>query len=250
MLRGHIDNVKNHAGFDKIECEKELLVIIYKNRNIPDSTTKEILDYCDSEGISTFLYQEKTDNFLTNLYDCWNLGYEKSNSGRVFRGGSDQVFSRDSFVKLEKLSRNLDNTILQANTIECLPRLRKIGAKSRHIEQDFGSSYDDFNLEKFQNFVDSMNQDCDKELLSIEESLYTWGKPTGFNSTLGPINRCDGCSWLMTKEQWKEFGPMPEMENGITGDVVIHDRMQKAGYKSLITRDCVTYHFVQGERVE
>ena len=34
---------------------------------------------------------------------------------------------------------------------------------------------------------------------------------------------------------------------GITGDVVIHDRMQTAGYENYIVRDCVTYHFVRGE---
>lgn len=247
LFKGHIDNVKQYAGFDKLECDKELITIVYKNKNIPEEVTSEILEYCDNEEISTFLYEEETDNFLHNLYACWNLGYEKSKGGRVFRGGSDQVFSKDSFIALEKLSRDLDKTILQANTIECLPRLRKIGATSRHIEADFGFNFENFNLEAFEGFVNSMNKSCDKELLTIDECLYRWGKPTGFNCSLGPINRCDGCSWLMTKEQWEEFGPMPEIENGITGDVLIHDRMQQAGYKSLMVRDCVTYHFVQGE---
>ena len=51
----------------------------------------------------------------------------------------------------------------------------------------------------------------------------------------------------MKKSDWEEFGPMPPIENGITGDVVIHDRMQTAGYENYIVRDCVTYHFVRGE---
>ena len=249
LLKGHINNIKIHAGFNNIKCEKELIVIVYTNEGIPNETTQDILKYCDAENITTHIYEEKTKDFLHNLYACWNLGYEKSKGGRVFRGGSDQVFSKDSFVALERLSRDLDRTILQANTIECRPRLRKIGATSRHIEEDFGFNFDNLDIDKFEEFVESMNKSCDKELLSIEDCLYRWGKPTGFNSTLGPINRCDGCSWLMTKEEWQEFGPIPEIENGITGDVVIHDRMQKAGFQSLVTRDCVTYHFVQGERV-
>jgi GT2 family glycosyltransferase len=63
------------------------------------------------------------------------------------------------------------------------------------------------------------------------------------------VDRVDGCSWLMTKEDFNRFGPLPASENNITGDVVIHDRLQRAGYKSYIVRDCVTYHFVRAERL-
>jgi len=249
LLKGHINNVRSYAGFDELSCDKELIVIVYTNNKIPKETTESILGYCEEQNIKTHVFEEKSDNFLHNLYACWNLGYEKSKDGRIFRGGSDQVFSKNSFTALEKISRSLEKTTLQANTIECAHRLRKIGAHSRHIEADFGFNFDNFDIDKFEEAVAVMNKNCDKELLSIEDCLYRWGKPTGFNSSLGPINRCDGCSWLMTKEEWEKFGPLPEIENGVTGDVVIHDRMQAAGYKSFITRDCVTYHFVQGERV-
>jgi len=249
LLKGHVNNVKSHAGFDKLSCDKEFIAIVYKNKKIPKETTEAILEYCKEQDIKTHIFEEKTDDFLHNLYACWNLGYEKSKDGRIFRGGSDQVFSRNSFVALEKISRSLEKTILQANTIECAARLRKIGAHSRHIEADFGFNFENISIDGFEHFVEMLNKHCDKELLSLNDSLSLWGKPTGFNSSIGPINRCDGCSWLMTKEEWERFGPLPEIENGVTGDVVIHDRMQAAGYKSFITRDCVTYHFVQGERV-
>ena len=39
-------------------------------------------------------------------------------------------------------------------------------------------------------------------------------------------------------------------ENWITGDVVIHDRMQTAGYENYLVRDCITYHFVRGESID
>jgi hypothetical protein len=51
----------------------------------------------------------------------------------------------------------------------------------------------------------------------------------------------------MTRKDWEEHGPLPVLENGVTGDVVIHDRFQRNGYESFIVRDCITYHFVRGE---
>ena len=58
LFKGHIDNVKKYAGFDKLQCDKELITIVYKNKNIPEEVTSEILEYCDNEEISTFLYEE------------------------------------------------------------------------------------------------------------------------------------------------------------------------------------------------
>ena len=110
-----------------------------------------------------------------------------------------------------------------------------------------GDTFESFNYEGFETLCESINRDVDKSLLSLEDSIRLWGKPTGFTSTLGQINRTDGCSWLMTKKDWEKHGPLPVLENGVTGDVVIHDRFQKNGYESYITRDCITYHFVRGE---
>jgi len=87
------------------------------------------------------------------------------------------------------------------------------------------------------------------ELVDIEFALRRWGHPTPLKTSLGMVNRVDGCSWLMTKDDFNKFGPLPPIENGVTGDVIIHDRLQTAGYKEYIVRDCVTYHFVMGERV-
>jgi len=84
--------------------------------------------------------------------------------------------------------------------------------------------------------------------LTIDRALKYWKKPTAFYGKFGKTNRTDGCSWLMTKQDWLDHGPLPPLENGITGDVIIHDRFQENGYENYIVRDCVTYHFVQGER--
>lgn len=251
LLKGHIKNVKEYAGFDKLFCDKELLVVVYKNPRIPEDVTQNILNYCGLNNIRTYVYNETNNNFLNNLYHCWNLGYELSTDGYIFRGGSDQVFSKDSFVHLHKQSEKLRNKsvkfILQANTIENASRLKEMNCHSRHFTENFGNNFEDFNYQLFESFIEKLNSNISLEILDIQQSLSLWKKPTGFQSSLGYINRTDGCSWLMTKQDWIEYGPLPPLENGITGDVIIHDRLQKAGYQNYIVRDCVTYHFVKGE---
>ena len=100
LLEGHLKNVTEYAGFNKLKCRKKLLVIIYKNEKISDETTSSILRVCEKYQADHLIYHEPNDNFITNLYACWNLGYEHSLDGLVFRGGSDQVFSKDSFVAM------------------------------------------------------------------------------------------------------------------------------------------------------
>lgn len=252
LLKGHIDNVKNYAGFNKLTCEKEIIVIIYTNAGIPIETTRSLIEYCESEDIRVVMYPEPTNVFITNLYACWNLGYEAADEGYVFRGGSDQVFSKDSFVSLYNATEELKKLwqykfILQANTIENSVALQQIGANSRHFSLDLGGTFGTFSYPKFEEAIAGINKNVDLELLNFEEAWRAWGKPTPLYTSLGQINRVDGCSWLMTKEEWRKYGPLPVMEGNITGDVIIHDRLQRVGYTEFIVRDCVTYHFVRGE---
>ena len=251
LLKGHVENVRKYSGFDDLTCDKEFIVVVYKNSKIPETVTNDILSYCVDNDIRTHVYDEPTTSFLDNLYHCWNLGYELADDGYVFRGGSDQVFSKDSFVHLyneaEKLREKGIKNILQANTIENGTRLREMRVVSRHFMEDFGSNFGDFNYPKFEEFVTKINENVTDNILDTTQSLATWGKPTSFTSSLGHIDRTDGCSWLMTKQDWLDYGPLPTMDLGHTGDVIIHDRVQKAGYSNYIVKDCVTYHFVRGE---
>jgi len=249
LLKGHIKNVKWWAGFDKLECEKELLVIVYKNDNIPAHVTSEIVDWCLTNHIRVHVFEEPNDIFLNNLYTCWNLGYKQAKDGWVFRGGSDQAFSKDSFLHLYRLAEeNKDRkVVLQANTIENRERLQKMNVVSRHFMMNLGNNFEDFDLRKFDFYVNHINKGVKKELLNIQDSLRIWKKPGKLRTSLGEIDRVDGCSWLMKKNEWEKYGPLEPLWNGITGDVLIHDRMQKDGYEEFIVRDCVTYHFVQGE---
>ena len=225
LLKGHINNIKEYAGFDKLTCEKELIVIVYRNNKIPIEITDNILKYCKSQNIKTVIYDEPSENFIENLYSCWNLGYEVSDSGYIFRGGSDQVFSKDSFPKLYNLAEKLrienpdKKFILQANTIENSERIRQIGAISRHFTLSLGTTFDQFDYKSFEEYIFELNKNIDVDLLTIDDCLMNWGKPTLINTSLGRINRVDGCSWLMTKHDWINYGPLPVLENNITGDV-------------------------------
>lgn len=255
LFKNHVDNIKNYAGFDKLPCKKNFNVIVYKNDKVEKETTDAILKFCQEQNITSFIYDEPTNSFIDNLYACWNLGYETASHGYVFRGGSDQVFSKDSFLSLyevaEKMKTNFPSKkiIFQANTIECRSRLRMIGVKkSRHFDEDFGENFSNMNYEAFERFIEKINSRVKEELLTIDMALKYWKKPTAFYGKFGKTNRTDGCSWLMTKQDWIDHGPLPALENGITGDVIIHDRFQENGYENYIVRDCITYHFVQGER--
>ena len=256
LFKGHVENIKKYAGFDKLNCKKSFNVIVYKNEKIKPEVTESILDYCKSQDITPIIYNEPNRPFIDNLYACWNLGYETVNHGHIFRGGSDQVFSKDSFVNLYEIAEKIrislpeKKVILQANTIECKKRLKMIGVtESRHFDEYFGDSFSNMDYTAFENFIQKINSNVKEKILSTEMALKYWNKPLEFYGKLGKTYRTDGCSWLMTKEDWLDHGPLPVLENGITGDVVIHDRFQENGYENYIVRDCVTYHFVQGERV-
>lgn len=249
LLKGHINNIKDYAGFDKLTCEKEILVIVYRNQSIPKEVTNQIIDYCNSQNIRTHIYDEPNSIFIQNLYACWNLGYELSTDGYIFRGGSDQVFSKDSFIHLyesaEKLRKETPNKkfILQANTIENIQR----APQSRHLLKSFGFSFQEFNYKEFEEYINKINEGVQEEILDITQSLKYWGKPLPIWTSLGRIDRVDGCSWLMTKQDFIEHGPLPVIINNITGDVLIHDRLQISGYEEFIVKNCITYHFVRGE---
>ncbi len=251
LLAGHVRNIKDYAGFNKLKCEKEFIIIVYKNKKIDPKITRAILQYCRKEKLKIHIYEEPTNIFIENLYACWNLGYKQAKDGYIFRGGSDQVFSKDSFLHLYEAAESLRKKgikkfVLQANTIENQGRLKNEG-DSRHFLLDLGSTFEGFDYKIFEAFIKKINKGMRKKIIDIDDALKFWGKPTKLTTSLGIINRVDGCSWLMTKNDWKKYGPLPIIENNITGDVIIHDRLQKAEYVEYIVRDCITYHFVKGE---
>lgn len=244
LIKSHLDNVYNYAGFWKVK-EKEVLVVQYHNEST-SSVEDRITTYLENNVDRVVHQVENKGSFIENLYDSWNLGYEHSKDGLVFRGGSDQVFSRDSFLHLHDLSQSVPNdVVLQANTIENVEALDKIGCSSRHLIARLGNNFKDFDYRGFEDACDYLKQR--PQLFTWQQSFEKFGKPLAFQSSFGIINREDGCSWLMKRSDWVKYGPLVPIKDGITGDVLIHDLMQRDGYKQLIMRDVITYHFVRGE---
>jgi hypothetical protein len=252
LIKAHIKNVKEYAGFNALTCEKEILIVQYHNKNTT-SVEYEITEWLRTQPDVRVVHQhEDKDTFIENLYDGWNLGYYHSQNGLVFRGGSDQVFSKDSFPAMLKAYESIpegEKITLQANSMECASKLAEIGCTSRHFAQDFGTTFEDFDYDRFESFIANINYKV-PETLSIMQALHAWGKPTAFQSSLGVINRCDGLSWLMTKADWEKYGPMVPLTDGVTGDVTMHDKMQLDGYNMLIVRDCMSYHLIRGESTD
>lgn len=259
LIKGHLNNIRFHAGFDQLDCPKQIIVVVYKNSKIPKEITEEILDICTQNNAKIVIYDEPTTNFLDNLYRCWNLGYEHSDDGWVFRSGSDQAFNKDSFPKLYDVAmrerEKNSKILLNSNTIEHSVRAMSKGNISRHIIANFGDNFKNFNVDAFEKFCAELNKNVKEELLTVDQSYSYWRKPTGFCSTVSAWhNRTEGCSWLITKKDWEEYGPMIPLtyysRGQITGDCLLHDKLQIVGYKDYLTRDCITYHFFRGESIE
>lgn len=254
MIEGHLNNFVHHAGYDRMDCNKEIVIIVYRNPNIIKEITTEICDICSSYGARIEFYDEPDNNFLQNLYNCWNLGYVKSDEGWVFRSGSDEAFNFDSMPKLYDVAmrhRQKNPKILyNLNTIEHAVRAMSGGNRSRHILGDFGDDFLTFDVNKFEEFVRELNKNVKEELLDVHQSISYWNRP--FNCPVSRVrpnnNRTEGSAWMITKEDWRMYGPMPTLENGITGDCWLHDTLELAGYKDYLTRDAVSFHFFQGER--
>lgn len=241
LFKWHVDNVLRNSGLSRDLWDFN--VVVYKNNRIPEQTTAEILELCKINDINWLIYNEPHDNFLINLYNSWNLGYTLGKGELVLRAGSDQAFSPGCFAAMLDAHNSYYGTgelITQMHTVES----PLAGPGSRHWVMPFGNNWQEFKEDEFVKFCQSQAK---PGLFGIEEALRIWKHPTSFNSSLGHINRVDGVSWLMSRELFKKIGPMPAIENGHTGDVIIHDRATRAGIPELLVGDAFSYHLVRGE---
>mgnify|MGYP003145752000 CR=1 FL=1 len=240
LWRWHVDNVLRNAGL--LRDKWNFNVIVYHDEELRKSgVTDELVSICEENDISFQLHQEPNKPFIQRLYDCWNMVQEIGKRPHTLRAGSDQAWSKDSFIYMNAaLESCVFDCILQAQTVESL-----LAKKSRHFMKDFGATPDTFNEEAFAVFCEEISRDG---LFNIKDALKEWGHPTSFSSSLGtPHNRTDGCSWLQSKATFAKHGPMPYMEGQWTGDVIIHDRYERAGIPNLLVGNVITYHLVRGE---
>lgn len=242
LFSWHCDQVLRNgaAGLDRGDWNFN--VYIYYNNTILKETTDELIDICLSNDINYELhYESPSDHFLLRLYKAWNRVQQMGRAPLTIRGGSDQAFYPGSFKTAIEHYEKLGECVVNFQTVES-----PVAGDSRHYVRDFGSNHEEFNETAFLGFCEEIKEPC---ALSIGEAMARWGgKPGAFSSSLGyPHYRGDGCSFLMSKELFGRIGPMPPLERGYTGDVILLDRAELAGIPSYIAGDAITYHFVAGE---
>lgn len=241
LWRWHIDNVLRNAGLTRDLWDFNV-IIYYDEKLKSDGITDELIGTCEMHDINfTLHYEDANRPFLHRLYDCWNMVQKIGDRPYTLRGGSDQAWSENSFQYMYDAINSLrQEVIFQAQTVESL-----LAGQSRHFIRDFGSTPDTFNETAFKRFCCSISRDA---MFNIDEALKEWDHPTSFSSSIAtPHNRTDGCSWIQSKELFKQYGPMPYMEGCWTGDVIIHDRYERAGISNLLVGNAITYHLVKGE---
>lgn len=238
LFKGHVSNTLRNAGLTRDLWDFHVLV--YTSDKISQNTTDEIISICEANDIHWYLHPEDpAESFISRLYACWNRGYELGSRPLVFRGGSDQTWSNGAFGRLWDAweSLPLKSAVLQAQTVEHMVSY----PGSRHFCRDFGNSFENYDEEAFFKFCEEISR---PGIYSIEECLEIWGKPTRMIN--GPP-RTDGCSFLLLRDLFNKVGPMPSVIRGITGDVIIHDKIERLGIPNYLVGDCITYHFVMGE---
>jgi len=246
LLRWCIENARERAG-----VEHEWVVVGW-------SPTDGILRECDALDVRCVPLdlpqppgpdahpEQRTAWFIRCLYACWNAGYEHSTTKWVARMGSDQAFSKDWLKNLLACAeRHGDRAVYHTNTIES-----PVAKRSRHEIHDWGSTpkeFQDKGRDRFDNYANDLawRMRSTPTVLGSECSLW-YDHPTR-----GRQRRADGCSWLMTKDLWREFGPMNDrVVNGVAPDVEFMDRIYDAGVPGYLCLTSSTYHNVRGESRE
>jgi hypothetical protein len=248
IFEKHALNVIDNAGLARDLWDFH--VIVYKNSKIAPETTDEILSICNALKITAHIYQEVEHTgpgdpyftFLHNLYVCWNACQTVGNNPLSVRAGSDQAFSPNAFKNMieawttyQNANKN-DNVVMFHNLIES----KKNVTESRHILEDFGTTWDNFDKAGFENWC------ADNQALGLhdwESANRLWGAPRDMKG-LASNGRADGASWIQSKALFKKYGPMPVFyPNGLTGDIGICEVMRTNGVKFYIIGNSTTYHF-------
>lgn len=248
IFEKHALNVIDNSGLPRDLWDFH--VIVYKNSKIAQETTDEILAICSALKITPHIYQEVEHTgagdpyftFLHNLYVCWNACHSVGDTPLSVRAGSDQAFGPNAFKNMLEAwdtyqDTNKDhNVIMFHNLIECKSNV----SSSRHILQDFGRNWDEFNSVAFREWCE------DNEHIGLwgwENANLAWGAPRDIPG-LASNGRADGASWMQHKSLFKKFGPMPMFyPNGLTGDIGIMEVMRSQGVQFYIIGNSTTYHF-------
>jgi len=242
LLRWCLENARARAGIDH-----DWLVVNWIPAERPEAAGP-IEAWCKQEGIKYHPYLgtpkpegNTTPWFLKNLYAGFNLCYEAAETPWVARMVSDTFYSKD-WLKNLMIGAEVagERSVLHCWTVES-----PIAKHSRHDVQDWGSTWQEFDFARFENYASERAWKWQHYpvIPAVECGLGY------YHPTRGQQVRPDGASWAMAKAIWREFGPMEDMVNaeGVTGDVAIHDRMVDAGVGQYLVPASTCYHLCKGE---
>ena len=238
LLQWCIANARARAGI-----EHDWLVIGW-------GASDAVKRVCEKEGARLIDFmpdqepsKESADHtpwFLRELYLRFNAGYQYAENKWVARMGVDQFFSKNWLKNLMNAAdRYGDRGVYHCWTVES-----PIAKNSRHEIKDWGITWQEFDSIRFEQYASERAWRYQYELaIPGDECGLFYRHPSR-----GTQQRADGCTWLQTKALWQEFGPLINTinEEGVTGDVSIHDKMTDAGVKSYLVPTSTTYHLVRG----
>jgi hypothetical protein len=198
----------------------------------------------DDNGVTVHPYieveGEDFETWLFNLYSTWHICQIVGDSSYNIRAGSDQAFGPSAFAHLidamdEFAFKNgHDNVILFNNCIECKDNV----SESRHILESMGKSWDAFDEALLYDWC-AKNEEVG--LFDWHRAFSKWCAPKDLPGC--PMNQSpDGCSWIMSKQLYRRFGPMIPRDTYGTGDISLMMRIRNAGVPIYIVGDSTTYH--------
>ena len=185
--------------------------------NDPDIVCSDFLMNCDPDSWDVYNDPNSEDHYLSRVYRGWNYCVESSSAEYVCLVNSDMAFSPGW---LEALERRLDG-----KTLPC-SRLVEPGfiRPGRHaIEIDLGRDPRTFPFDSWK--------------LMASDLADNRTEPGGL------FMPC-----VLHRQAFLEVGGYPEGNvNGVSGDVILFNKMAAAGFKHVTCFDSLVYHMQEGE---
>jgi len=164
-----------------------------------------------------YYYETKKDlDFIQNLRNCFNLGFEKSFEFNDYAAGinTDMCFYMGWLANLTKYAAK--DSLINCRQIEpgVYPTLHETLNCGRPTEEEF-------EIDKFYDYCSQLYSD---KLITEKE----WKK------------RADATPHLMHKKIWEEFGPWDPKR---LADVEFFNRCKEGGIKNMKSLGSLVYHF-------
>jgi len=187
--------------------------------------SKEVLDWIENKNYEKysninidfyhfFYYTNEGLNFIQNLRNCFNKGFEECFKLTEYACGinTDMMFYSNWLINLYKYRDK--NSIINCRQIEPKPT-------EHHEVMDFGMAGEDFPVEEYLEFCSQIYED---KVITEEEWQGPWA---------------DATPHLMHKSVWEKYGPWRVK---IVADIDFFRRATGDGIKNMKSLGSIVYH--------